>query len=146
LDKNLAKLVGHRLDQILVRDESAPVNSDFLMVGRELDFHVLGMEGSTLQTAGQMLVHAIEHLLKREPPEVSGTVTIASNKEGKPFTKFTLDITAGGRVLYNGEVLMDSIDVSEIADRIAEEVLYRQDPYLVAVFYYRNDKLDEAVK
>lgn len=146
LDKNLAKLLRHRFEQILARDESAPANSDFLMVGRELDFHVFGIDGSTLQTAAQMLVHAIEHLLKREPPEVSGTVTIATNKEGKPFTMFTLDIAAGGRVLHNAEVFMDSTDVSEIADRIAKEVLYRQDPYLLAVFYYRNDKLNDAAK
>jgi tetratricopeptide (TPR) repeat protein len=141
-DEALTEAVRHRLAEIRTRDDNTAPGSDFLMYGEQLDFHVFGSELPTPHT----IVHWIEHGIDKEPPEVTGDVSIQTDKNGRRSTTFSVDITAGGQAPYARSIPLNDTDILKIVDAIAEQILYHQDPYLLAVYHYRNQEPDKAVK
>jgi hypothetical protein len=79
-EKTFTELVAQTLAEIRTRNENTAPNSDFLMFGRQLDFHVLASEGFSYQP----FVHDIEHGFHWEPPEITGQAIITKDKKAFP--------------------------------------------------------------
>jgi tetratricopeptide (TPR) repeat protein len=137
----LTEMVAQRLTEIRTRNENTAPSSDFLMFGQQLNFHVLKSEGFTFEK----VVHDVEHILRKEPPEITGQVLLSKEKDGSSAALYTIRITAGGQAPYAREFTADFADISKIARAIAEQILYHEDPYLLAVYHYRNQRREQAV-